>query len=108
MTKHTPGPWQANDQLGTMNVYTQEGVPIAFNTLARTATDPAEAEANARLIAAAPELLAHLAEFVEAWHEEMEGSREPDGIDPYAAGEYIAGMYSEVKALIAKATGPTA
>jgi len=66
MTKHTPGPW-------TVNPYCNDGAevraiaPVAWCSVATTvgssgsqSIDAAEARANARLIAAAPDLLAAL------------------------------------------------
>jgi len=56
---HTPGPWeQSEDQKSTINAVFQ-GVWIkqGHMTLADVFTDIPEGKANARLIAAAPELL---------------------------------------------------
>ena len=61
MSKHTPGPWEVNKR-ATMNVQTKDGVSIASagvrsdNTVDQELLH-AEQEANARLIASAPELL---------------------------------------------------
>jgi hypothetical protein len=58
MTKHTPGPWHVNgrsiDSIDRRTVATTEGI------YRRERGRPEEQEANARLIAAAPELLAAL------------------------------------------------
>lgn len=60
MSNHTPGPWKV--ECGS--VYTEDGWPIATMVRDRSATAagifPAERDANARLIAAAPELLEEL------------------------------------------------
>ena len=53
--KHTPGPWQAKASLTHWNV-TTTGKPRTFN-ICSVNTDRIEQEANARLIAAAPDLL---------------------------------------------------
>ena len=55
MSKHTPGPWKigATPPNGEQTIGTQQGLMVAVATTgANTPT-----EANARLIAAAPELL---------------------------------------------------
>lgn len=55
---HTPGPWQiGKDRLSTLDVTTSDGTPIA-NVDMRV--DGSPHYPNARLIAAAPELLAAL------------------------------------------------
>lgn len=59
MSKHTPGPWKACDNNGysiwriTSHQYRAES---ASRTVAEVVGDSAETEANARLIAAAPEM----------------------------------------------------
>ena|SRR5580765_6125700 len=54
--KHTPGPWGAyNLSKGNIAIETREGVRVA-----NASGDTCDVEANARLIAAAPELLAAL------------------------------------------------
>ena len=52
-TKHTPGPWRTNDH-NTLQIIDHH--PYTIATVAATADR--EAVANARLLAAAPELLA--------------------------------------------------
>ena len=58
---HTPGPWDYSDQTGSRKhcylgqVWDSEGESLA---VLDSTTDPAVATANARLIAAAPDLLA--------------------------------------------------
>lgn len=57
MQKHTPGPWRLKDNDWTVIEGKREaGVPYLF-TLAETLGYKQEREANARLIASAPELL---------------------------------------------------
>lgn len=65
MSKHTPGPWSAQ-QRQDQGVYDFFALnkPSPFATA--QASSSIEAEANARLIAAAPELLDALQEIVEA------------------------------------------
>lgn len=59
-TKHTPGPWTASNHGVTWRILAGEAGGFSRPIIARTceAQTDAEAEANARLIAAAPELLA--------------------------------------------------
>ena len=87
-TDFTPGPWR---QTGT-NVRTKDGglICTATNHWADTTTPLVEKEANARLIAAAPELLAALEWLVDDW-ERVTGRTLPDD--------------HEAKAAIAKARG---
>lgn len=61
-TKHTPGPWKATRDPRTEYNYTigcKKGI-LAFTDSAGCSLTPEEIEANARLIAAAPDLLAAL------------------------------------------------
>lgn len=74
MSKHTPGPWIATKAGPTMAGYSQGDAiaSIEHNTLvAGCFSDvkggPEIAEANAKLIAAAPELLAFAKAFLASW-----------------------------------------
>lgn len=79
--KHTPGPWNVNDERGIDgNIYIEDALGVVA-----IVTD----EANARLIAAAPELL-EVAQGILA-----------DDMLQYLPAEYV----SKVRAAIAKATG---
>lgn len=70
MKTHTPGPWHTGSGNGYGNIYADEGrmrMETGGTTLypigtVYTGWDEAEDQANARLIAAAPELLAALKE----------------------------------------------
>ena len=53
-TKHTKGPWQVDCGM----VQTEDGTPIAWMDRDTPKTIPTERDANARLIAAAPQLYA--------------------------------------------------
>jgi len=57
--KHTPGPWYYEDEAIRANIDTQDGNAVA-NPHWNDALPLAQRQANARLIAAAPELLAAL------------------------------------------------
>ena len=91
--KHTPGPWliQQGDEwadgIVTLHGHNEDGTPMYW-TVASYNRRRDEAEANARLIAAAPELLGALL----AMQAFIEGK--PDAVEPF-------GM---VRAAIAKAT----
>lgn len=88
MAEHTPGPWRSCDGL----VFRDEPEPGRAIADCRDYAD-AEAEANARLIAAAPELLAALTLF--------EG--EFGSLDSHCG--HITKMTQFARAAIAKATG---
>lgn len=62
--KHTPGPWRTHDvqpEIWTRQVWTDE----SHGSVMIATTGGVDKEANARLIAAAPELLAALKALVE-------------------------------------------
>lgn len=94
MAKHTPGPWEAvswtvfpesyGDSICTMGLYAKRA--------------DSEHEANARLIAAAPELLSVLEAFLRA---PSAGSRGPGSVTL----EVQSFNLDAARAAIAKATG---
>jgi RES domain-containing protein len=61
-TPHTPGPWHAGGR-GDRIIYAADGYAVASATVFHNQHD-GQLEANARLIAAAPELLAELSKRV--------------------------------------------
>jgi hypothetical protein len=89
----TPGPWEAHCFMvkAGRDTITQTGYS---SSLAGNPSRSFEAEANARLIAAAPELLACLTEFYFG-HDRVEGPARDK-------------MFADAKAAIAKATQPAA
>lgn len=94
--KHTPGPWQRSGvrvKLGAEDCLQvgPDGFPVAFLPIGKSATDHAGAIADARLIAAAPELL-------EAAQEALMELRR---VSPSLASP-------KLRAAIAKATGAAA
>lgn len=95
-TKHTPGPWMPHggkprDGYCFIGDATPTGWPVALVS-DRVATG--EAEANARLIAAAPELLAALQAMVDNY------------VDTYGdEGDDAPGSIKTARAAIAKARG---
>lgn len=68
---HTPGTWITDGSSHVQTEYTPpDGHRPFFHTIAHTdfpLVHPSQQSANARLIAAAPELLAALEMFVEEW-----------------------------------------
>jgi len=99
-TKHTPGPWAVEDikSQGTMvyrRIHVGKTALGAISAYKLPKGRDAEAEANARLIAAAPELLAAL-EIAEGFISGFEGDELQEGVD---------WMLSTIRAAIAKAEG---
>lgn len=88
-SKHTPGPWQLAEKYNCKDVRAVDG-PYVADCNASAAIDWRTKEANARLIAAAPELLQALSGCVE----HMEHST------PQGQAAYEAAL-----AVITKATG---
>lgn len=123
-SKHTPGPWFVTDH---RTKYVESRLPSGMiqeiAAVGPTAADNGYGEqqaANARLIAAAPELLEKLQQLLSAYEQadhragycccgdDMERHGDPMGCGhiPVDAGEYAAdNVIRDVKALIAKATG---
>jgi hypothetical protein len=89
--KHTPGPWEIE---GDTDIYSQEGELLAsaygFFDAARNLKDTPETQANARLIATAPELL----QALKLLRDELAG-RWLDDLD----------CFKQAEAAIAKAEG---
>jgi len=72
-TKHTPGPWKYDETWAL--IHAEHGSEIAAVHAARGTRG--EAQANAHLIAAAPDLLAAL-EAIRQWSNSRDGSAEAD------------------------------
>jgi len=114
-TKHTPGPWRLEKQVAGRD-WTSIGAPVAtvggealcesVEFIVGTVSDfgphgEQETEANARLIAAAPELLDALRQCVIAIGDELNASSQEEVADhPVLAGHQI--IYDDAKALISK------
>lgn len=101
--KHTPGPWKAFLKNGIVAVTTASGKEVIHwsgfdSSEFSTNTD----EANARLIAAAPELLDALNKTRQGYRNLIELKLLPSAAYEDATREYIAVM----DAAIAKAEGP--
>lgn len=105
MSKHTPGPWTyLRNPEGTRWIIDAG----AFHAIAATAGYEPDNEANARLIAAAPEMLDAL-EAVWKYSLVIESSvRRGDGPEQYAGVLEALRLVKEVRAAIAKAEGGAA
>lgn len=91
--EHTPGPWKFEDEYVRVEIGEDKGEPIADPYCRPTSeTNPGEMEANARLIASAPELLEALGSAVSM----LEGLGMDDGGNP---------DMDALRAAIAKAKG---
>ncbi len=89
MSDFTPGPWEIEDSEDGLQTSVCGDIKVRFNR--DNSKMAAEAWANARLIAAAPELLEALREFVSA----------VEFVDPGVYSDQIA----DAKKAISKATG---
>lgn len=107
-TKHTQGEWFLEDRRGVASLSGNEGNIDVYASVLWIATvhgshvgpqDPSEAEANARLIAAAPELLEAL-ERASAWLDVLDES----GIASNKS-DTLGDSIEMVRAAIAKAKG---
>jgi hypothetical protein len=99
----TPGPWVASDRTDGHEIYAAKwpGRPICHASSYWQGEGPRrdEREANARLIAAAPELYEAVADMIRLADMGLEESlREPQDSGNYAA-------YNRAKAALAKARG---
>ncbi len=96
-TQHTPGPWQYGFEGGTVAfILEADGTTVAKLSTTENSTAHRSLPANARLIAAAPDLL-----------NLVKGSRQlvQDKLDSGYDIEYWQQILSEIDAAIAKATG---
>lgn len=98
-TKHTPGPWIVIDHYEPNRILVNAGVYPDATAIAEIISAGSTKRANARLIAAAPDLLDVVQLIIKEWEKPTEGVQ---------VGELIARLsqYSvEARAAIAKATG---
>jgi hypothetical protein len=98
MSKHTPGPWEAKNNGTHWNNKEIDNWIITYGNDDEQIVDHVYEEANARLIAAAPELLAACEEF-ERWHEVVSS-------DSYHS-EWTQALAQKMRAAIAKARRET-
>lgn len=71
---HTPGPWKLNSSY----TFFGNGTPVASMIASSLADLTAEEQANARLIAAAPDLLQALKDLLAVCDEELDDARTPE------------------------------
>jgi hypothetical protein len=96
MTQHIPGPWETNRAArGGIGVYTRQGAMVCKVAQWRGSLGQATTEANAALIAAAPDMLAAL----QAIAAETTG---------YDTEDMIANIQGICRDIIAKAKGSAA
>ena len=103
--KHTPGPWHTVSVYADTEVQTQDGALVAVVTPVRC-----ESAENARLIAAAPELLAALLLITQAdpciaktTDDELRAAMEDEGEEQEVREQ--ARAFLAARAAVAKATG---
>lgn len=98
MSKHTPGPWRQSLIRVQREISGHLGKPIAYTTGKLVELDSIEDFANARLIAAAPQLLEAL----------QEAYKYINGGSGQQTGLAFGALFDQVRAAIAKATGEAA
>lgn len=105
MSKHTPGPWVLSYDQGSTRDIVSEKEQLTICMVRRSWVSPDAYQANAQLIAAAPELL-EAAKLVLAWYDaEDDHSQEPDF---YKRIEMCRASESAIRSAIAKAEGGAA
>lgn len=100
---HTPGPWEVHTNIGRkseMGVIA-DAAPFVICVISNAKQWPIEADANARLIAAAPELLA-ACEALERWSRDRDGGAYLEGLK---WTKDIQDAVCDARAAIAKAKG---
>ena len=106
--KHTPGPWGAIGNLVRSPMHQPEGLPRGVQIVecrdGYFLPHTEEAKANARLIAAAPELLSDLREAAATLRRYEALHRAKGTEDSTAKAEVNAALASRFEATIAKAT----
>lgn len=109
-TKHTPGPWRLNsDALVCGNGDLMMSIAICYDkSSAADGVSRDEMKANARLIAAAPELLAALKDTFDALLREKIAYNQRIGADYETAHKHalLSSDFAAARAAIAKATNP--
>lgn len=98
--KHTPGPWKVaiSARKATLTRITTTDGALVASANGPGLSETGEAEANARLIAAAPELLAIVQRLSTMFPS-------GEGLGGYAPKEAFAAIGTQARAAIAKATG---
>jgi hypothetical protein len=103
MNKHTEGPWVAEPKSYEINIFSDQE-PWHIATITRSALSPNlddRAKANAKLIAAAPEMLEALEAFI-AWCDAERDCKDTTFMDRVA----LAGFSEDLaRKVVAKAKG---
>lgn len=106
-TQHTPGPWSVRSTETTFVVWAAEGIQVVSTSWHSRIRKPyplrPEAEANARLIAAAPELLEECRFAAETFERYAELHRQKDTEDGYAKAAANAEAAKRIRAAILRA-----
>lgn len=114
-TKHTPGPWSAYNKFSGLTLSnwrvsegnSTPGIGIGVAIMSGNRSDEIE-QANARLIAAAPELLEALTELLDFAIEANNRIPSPGTREDLAAGfgcnPFMVAQFKKARAAIAKAT----
>lgn len=102
---HTPGPWAFRPETSAIVGATHHvGENYAYETIGHLSEsifiDASEREANARLIAAAPDLLAALENIISLAERGAKSGNDPEMTDIWLRGDIAA-----ARAAIARATG---
>ena len=100
--KHTPGPWTV---AASRAIFGGGGIPEEIATVRPTRPTSDEAEANARLIAAAPELLAALQNLHAALDKRLPDGRSVNQAMPREVFDAFYQPAIRARAAIAKAIG---
>ena len=78
MSKHTPGPWYyTNEGINSMGIVEKDGTNIMHMATLQNSSASRHMEANARLIAAAPDLLEALKIFLNEFNDSEVMMRTP-------------------------------
>lgn len=99
---HTPGPWKENSDSDIATVLSHPYAIVALGVIVADVTDVPEQEANARLIAAAPDLLEALTDLYAAVARLM-----LDDPTHHEIADKTAAAGLKAHAAIAKARGPS-
>ena len=104
MSKHTPGPWKTR-YIKTLNpaIATEESIVATVNSV--NPQNPEERIANARLIAAAPDLLAAVEEAIELIMTLQIALGEARNMPPERSESIFIDQTADMRAAIANAKG---
>ncbi len=109
MSKHTPGPWRVRPcvEMDAIGVVEQGGRVVARTRGAYGPEDSAENAANARLIAAAPDMAAELEAAAKQFRFYEQQHRAKGTADAAAKAEVNRTFAERIEALLSRAAEPT-